>query len=431
MRDRHKEQNRISTLISLIIAGEAIFVLPFVMARVFRPTLLTVFDITNTELGLFFSIYGIVAIVSYIFGGTLADRFAARNLMAIALWLTSIGGMIMFLLPPSGIMRAIYGFWGFTSIFLFWAAMIRATREWGGSGFQGRAFGWLEGGRGATAAVTGTIALVLFSHISADTSPGIPDPNGIHAFQMVILVFSAMTFLSGLLVWYFVPKTQSDIESEPLGESLRRVMKLIRMPSVWMLAVIIVCAYVGYKSTDDFSLYAREVLGFSEADAAGIGTAALWLRALVAILAGYLADRFEPIKVLIVCFGLTLVCGLLVGMGWLDQILGLILLNLTLTAVGIYGVRAIYFATMKEAKIPFGYTGTAVGIVSFVGFTPDIFMGPWMGHLLDEYAGETGHQFVFLLLSSFAVIGLITSIIFKGYGKKAGNAVMRTEIINE
>lgn len=418
MRDRHKGQKKISILISLIIAGEAIFILPFVMARIFRPTLLAVFDITNTELGLFFSIYGLVAIVSYIFGGTLADRFAARNLMASALWLTSIGGVIMFFLPSSGIMKALYGFWGFTSIFLFWAAMIRATREWGGSGFQGRAFGWLEGGRGATAALTGTIALVLFARFSADTSTGSLASNGIHAFQIVILVFSIMTFVSGLLVWYLVPKTRSDIESEPISESFQRVMKIIRLPSVWMLAIIIVCAYVGYKSTDDFSLYAREVLGFSEAEAAGVGTAALWLRALVAILAGYLADRFDRIKVLIVCFGITVGCGLLIGVGLLDQILGLILLNLTLTAVGIYGVRAIYFATMKEAKIPFGYTGTAVGIVSFVGFTPDIFMGPWMGHLLDKYPGETGHQYVFLLLSLFAVIGLITSLIFKWHEQK-------------
>jgi MFS family permease len=406
-----------SILISLIIAGEAIFILPFVMARVFRPSLLSAFDITNTELGIFFSVYGIVAIISYIFGGTLADRFAARNLMAIALWLTSIGGMIMFFLPSSDIMKVVYGFWGFTSIFLFWAALIRATREWGGSGFQGRAFGWLEGGRGATAALTATIAFLLFSRFSTGPSTAVNDSSDIHAFQFVILVFTCLTFMSGLLVWYLVPKTSPRAEHTSSKESFERVVKVIKLPTVWLLAIIIVCAYVGYKSTDDFSLYAREILGFSEADAAGVGTAALWLRALVAILAGYLADRFDRIKLLTICFVITACCGLLVGVGLLDHILGLILLNLALTAVGIYGVRAIYFAVMKEAKVPIGYTGTAVGIVSFVGFTPDIFMGPWMGHLLDKYPGETGHQYVFLLLAFFAVIGLITSIVFKWYEK--------------
>jgi hypothetical protein len=91
------------------------------------------------------------------------------------------------------------------------------------------------------------------------------------------------------------------------------------------------------------------------------------------------------------------------------------ILNLTLTAAGIYGLRAIYFAVMKEARIALGFTGTAVGIISFVGFTPDIFMGPWMGHLLDKYPGEPGHQYVFLVLFLFAVIGMITSLVFRWY----------------
>lgn len=167
-------------------------------------------------------------------------------------------------------------------------------------------------------------------------------------------------------------------------------------------------------------MYAKEVLGFSEVSAAGIGTAALWIRAFVAILAGYMADRLNNIKVIIVCYVMTIGSGLLIGFGILNQITGLILLNLTLTAIGIYGVRAIYFAIMKEAKIPFGYTGTAVGIVSFVGFTPDVFMSPWMGHLLDKYPGATGHQYVFLVLSLFAFFGLVTSLLFRLNEKKKG-----------
>jgi predicted MFS family arabinose efflux permease len=123
------------TLITLIVAGESVFFLPFVLARVFRPTLLDLFAISNTELGLWFSLYGVVAMISYLLGGPLADRFPARNLMAYALWLTSAGGVLMSLVPSSRIMLWLYAFWGFTTICLFWAAMIRATREWGGTDF--------------------------------------------------------------------------------------------------------------------------------------------------------------------------------------------------------------------------------------------------------------------------------------------------------
>ena len=96
----------------------------------------------------------------------------------------------------------------------------------------------------------------------------------------------------------------------------------------------------------------------------------------------------------------------------LAPVVGLVLLNMALTALGIYAVRALYFAILKQASIPMGFTGTAVGIVSLVGYTPDVFMSPWMGHLLDSNPGETGHQYVFLVLSGFALVGLLTCIVF-------------------
>jgi len=71
-------------ILLLIVAGEAVFILRFVLARVFRPTFLDVFQLTNLELGTCFSVYGIIAFVSYLFGGPYADRFPPRKLMAIA-----------------------------------------------------------------------------------------------------------------------------------------------------------------------------------------------------------------------------------------------------------------------------------------------------------------------------------------------------------
>jgi len=409
------EKKRISTLIAFIIAGEAVYFLPFVMARIFRPTLLATFEISNTELGSWFLIYGVVAIISYTFGGVLADRFPARNLMAVALWLTSLGGVVMTWIPSALIMKIIYGYWGFTTIFLFWAALIRATREWGGDGFQGRAFGWLESGRGGTAAFIGTVGFILFSLFHVETPAGEVETEGFHAFQIVIVSGSVFTFLTGILVWFVVPRKSPGSKNRTAIDAIKRIIHLIRIPTIWLLSVMIVCAYVGYKITDDFSLFAREVLGFSEVSAAGVGTIAIWIRALVAIGAGYLGDRFDHIRVIAICFVLTLISGFMIGFGILDQFSGIVILYLLLTSIGIYSVRSLYFAVMKEARVPVGYTGTAVGIVSFVGFTPDIFMGPWMGHLLDKSPGATGHQNVFLLLSAFALLGFVTTLLFKRF----------------
>jgi MFS transporter, GlpU family, inner membrane protein len=86
-------------LLVLIIAGESIFFLPFVLARIFRSTMLDYFQITNTELGTWFALYGLVAMASYLAGGPLADRFSARRLMTLALVLTSLGGFMMAFIP--------------------------------------------------------------------------------------------------------------------------------------------------------------------------------------------------------------------------------------------------------------------------------------------------------------------------------------------
>jgi len=391
-------KGRTITLVTLIIAGEGIFFLPFVLARVFRPTLLDLFDISNTELGLWFSVYGVVAMISYLLGGPLADRFPSRNLMATALWLTSGGGIIMATVPTNRLMILLYAFWGFTTICLFWAAMIRATREWGGTAFQGRAFGWLEGGRGGVAAILATFAFLLFSRAGN--------------LRMVMLAASLGIFLSGWMVWLFIPRKPPERAGIPISGVMSGVIRLLRIRNTWLLSIIIICAYSGYKITDDFSLFARDVLGFTETSSAGVGTAALWIRALVAILAGYLADRYNRLNVITVGFAFTVMGGILIGFGILEGITWLILLNLAFTSAGIYGVRALYFAVMNEAGIPAALTGTAVGIVSFAGFTPEVFIGPWMGRLLDNSPGVAGHRHVFLLLAAFALSGLVTSLLF-------------------
>ncbi|MCA9685522.1 MAG: hypothetical protein KC457_25310, partial [Myxococcales bacterium] len=139
--------SRVLAMVALITAGEAIFLLPFVIPRVFRPTLLEVFAIDNLELGVAQSIYGVVAMIAYFAGGPLADRFSARWLMAAALLATGVSGLALLGSPSLATLELLYGLWGMSTILLFWAAMIRATRVWGGAATQGRAFGLLDGGR--------------------------------------------------------------------------------------------------------------------------------------------------------------------------------------------------------------------------------------------------------------------------------------------
>jgi len=401
------------TILLLILAGEAVFILPFVLARVFRPTVLEAFNLTNVQLGACQSVYGIVAFFAYLFGGPLADRFPPRKLMAIALWMTAAGGIVYGSYPSYLTLKVLYGYWGFTTIFLFWAAMIKATRIWGGTSSQGKAFGFLDGGRGLVGALFGLLGVFIFSLFVAGELSEIQFSERKEAFQYVIWISSAIVALIGLLVWFLLKSGADDKEIILEKISKKDISAVLKLPAVWLLMIIILCAYVGYKITDVFSLYAKEVMAYDEVNSAKVGTFLLFIRPVVGIIIGFLADKSRVTFWLIIGFILSIVGALLFATGIITpSATWLFFSSIMVTATGIYAARSLYFATMQEGNIPLILTGTAVGLISLVGYTPDIFAGPAMGHLLDTSPGVVGHQHVFWMLMAFSTVGAIASIIY-------------------
>lgn len=406
-------------LILLILSGEAIFILPFVLPRVFRPTVLDVLELDNVELGLCFSVYGLVAMVSYVFGGPLADKYQPRKLIAVALWMTALGGFLFAQYPALWVLQVLYGWWGFTTIFLFWAPMIKATRIWGGANSQGRAFGFLDGGRGLTGALFSLLGVLVFSFFLT-TSPDLPDRKA--AFTYVLYTVSIIIILVGLLVWFFM-KT-GDEEKEMILEriSWKDIKQVLKLPSVWLLMVIILCGYVGYKITDIISQYAEEVMLYNQVEAAKVGTLLQFLRPATGILFGLIADRLKITWLLVVGFFFALIGGLLFASGIIaPSTTTLFFISVLVIAVGVYAIRALYFGVMQAGKIPLTLTGTAVGLISLIGYTPDVFAGPAYGMLLDAHPGEElGHQHVFWMLSAFAFVGGVAAFIYhQKYGKSS------------
>ena len=417
---RETTNQKFLILTLLILSGEFIYFLPYVLSRVFRPTFLDVFQLNNFQLGSLFSVYGIVALLSYIYGGVITDRYSPRKLMSSALFLTAIGGLVLASYPSYQTLQILYGYWGFTSVFLFWGAMIKATRVWGGNNNQGKAFGFLDGGRGIVAASMGSIGVFIFSIVLTNDIESASVVERQEAFSYVILFSSFMVAFIGLLVFIFLKSSEekSTTVESPLN-SLTNIKYILKNESIWLLMVIIMCAYVGYKVTDLYSLYASEVMLFDQIEAAEVGALQLYLRPIVCIVIGLLADKTKNMFWIIFGFITMLIGALIFSSGFIKPEMNYIFfLSLVVLAVGTYSIRALYFAVLKEAKIPFALTGTAVGLISVVGYSPDIFAGPIMGHLLDKYPGITGHQYVYLMLVVFSIIGLIASLRFARLIKK-------------
>ena len=396
-------------MFALIFGGEMIFSLPYHLPRYYRPTVLEMFGLSNTELGDAFVYYGIAAMICYFPGGILADHFSARRLMTVSLAATAAGGAYLATVPSFAGLAALYGFWGVASVLLFWGALIRATRSWGGRAAQGRGFGLLDGGRGLAAAGFASLGVMLLrSGLGSDR--GLSDAAArADALQLAVIQYTLVTLAAGIAAWLCIPDSAPDelVRGRARWLSMQAVLG---RREVWLIAVVVTCAYVGYKGIDYYSGYAYDILGMSQVDAAGLAANASYIRLVAALSGGLLGDRIGIARAVWISFGALAACwGILNLLDASSGTLWIVYANLAVTYFGVYALRGLYFSLLAHTRVPHEATGAAVGLISLIGYSPDVFLGPIAGRLLDNYPGEAGYQHLYLLLGSVSFIGLVTA----------------------
>ena len=270
--------------------------------------------------------------------------------------------------------------------------------------------------RGLLAAAWASLAALAFGWLFPEGIASASFADKQEALRDIILGYSAITFVAGVFVWFALKHPHGgegehleewDPERESVGQHIAQVM---RMPAVWMIAIIVICAYVAYKGFDNYSLYAVQAWRLTEVEAAQLVSIGAWMRPVAALGIGLLGDRYLVSRMTVITFAALLASQLCFailtpqpGLGWV------LLLNILLGSAAMFGLRALYFALFEEAKVPATVTGTAVGLVSVLGYTPDIFVSYVGGVILDRSPGLAGHQHYFGFLAAFAALGLAVS----------------------
>lgn len=203
-----------------------------------------------------FALYGVVAMLAYFPGGAIADYFSARKLMVASLIAMAIGSAYFYTIPTLAGLYFLFAYFGLTSILLFWAAMIKATRNWGGSQSQGMAFGILDGGRGLVASLAASVGVFIFASFLGEELSTYG--NQVEAIQSVILYYSILTLLAAVLVWFMVVEPADSITSTPPTMIFKTTLL---QSKVWLQGGIIIAAYCGFKALDNYGIYAVQVLG--------------------------------------------------------------------------------------------------------------------------------------------------------------------------
>jgi len=342
--------------------------------------------------------------VTYVPGGWLADRFSARHLMSIALAISGMGGLVFARIPPFEVCIALYGLWGVSASLIFWSALVKATRKWGGEDGQGRAYGFLEGGRSLSDAGFGLLFLAIFAWQGADSA----------ALSTNINLMSFSLIVMALMVWFVMknaPASQPDMQLPSSAFSWSKLRIVLRMPILWLLSLVILATNWGMWGTIYFTPYATDILGLGEVWGGAVGGGKYWLAAIVAIFAGFIADRIGPAKTVVGLFFL-LTAGFLLfaSVPGAPGLLPILLLNAVVVATAVYALRGIYYALLEQGNVPLALTGTAVGMVSVLGYTPDTLAPLVSGLILDAWPGAKGFQVLFGLICGICMLGLIGSV---------------------
>jgi nitrate/nitrite transporter NarK len=362
------------------------------------------FELTKGEMGMLMGVFGAVSLLCYAPGGWLADRFSSRKLITLAMLITGSTGFYYASFPSYKMAMAMHVLWGISISLIFWNAMIRATRNWAPESQQGRAFGFLEAGRGLASVIPASILLGLFTWLGSTRM----------ALATVISGWSAIIVLCGVAAWFVLeddnPTRAAGSGGKKTGAGWKTVVEVLKMPAVWLIALIIISTTTAYWATYYFAPYATEVFMLSVAAAGMLSVGRIWISPVAPVVSGFVADRFGISNTAIVLLLILMVSFGLFAMTPANQsLLQLVVLNGAIAAICIFGLRGIYFAMLDEQRIPTAVTGTAAGVASIIGFLPEIYMPVLVGNLLDSYPGLTGYRILFGGTSIVAALGAVAA----------------------
>jgi len=387
----------------LCLSGGIIYLLPY-LREVYYIPLQKVLHLSNTQLGLLMSVFGTVAMISYLPGGWLADRVSPRKLLTLSLVATGMAGLYFATFPSYQVCIAIHAFWGLSCTLTFWAALIKATRNWASSTEQGRAFGILESGRGIAEVASSTAFLAVFAKLGSEN----------FALSQVIILFSVLNIIIGIMTWFSLRDSTRDNlrkeEKETIG--LKEVIKVLKMPMVWLISIVILAAYSAYWGSYYFTPLATEVFLMSVVFGGALGVGKMWIKPISALGAGFLADKIGPSRTVAWSFVILIFSfGVFIFTPGSPKLVLILVINTAIAATAIFALRGVYFALLEEGGVPLAVTGTATGALSVIGFSPDVFMPVLGGILLDGYPGALGYRYFFIFISGLCIIGLLAALL--------------------
>jgi MFS family permease len=397
-------------LLLLVVAAGAIYPMLY-LRQVYQTTMLDVFAINDEQLGYLYSSLGTLFLVSYLPSGWLADRIAPRLLICFSLIGTGLLGVWYATAPSFPMLMVIFCGWGITTGLTFWAAVIKRVNTIAHDE-QGRFFGLLDGGRGLIEALLATIAIALFAYVANTRGDGAST-----GFKLVVHMYAFLCIGLGVLL-ALVKDTESQgpavVARTDGGNVLTDLKQLASIPELWLVTAIVFCGYQVFWATYSFAPYLQEGgFGLSAVAAGMITTLKLWMRPVGGIGGGFLGDRFSKVNILILALVLAAfsLIVLVVSPGFRNNV-SLVILVLFI-GVLTYAIRGLYWALLDDCNVPPRISGLAIGLISVLGYSPDVFLPLLNGYFTQKFPGALGYQIYFCCVAFMALLGAVAALVLR------------------
>jgi len=393
----------IKLAVLVIVAGN---IYPLIYLRQnFEVSILESFGMTSNQLGQNYAMLGVLYMITYLPSGWLADRVAPRILMSFSLLFAGLLGVWFASLPSFQATQIIFAGWGIAAGLTFWSALIKATTLLAKPEEQGRFFGILDGGRGLVEAILATIAVGMFAYFTNDLNEDTPT-----ALVKVIWLYVGMMLVLAPISFFLLnePLPEGDKQTTQKHSSSNVIADLkilASKPEVWLCAICILTGYQLFWATYSFSAYMQVHYGLTAVAVGSITVAKLWMRPIGAAAAGFAGDFLNREKVLGILLVLSSIA--LASLSVMPVTIGSIALLAIVLVIGLltYAVRGIFWSTLESCQISNSIKGLAIGLISLIGYSPDVYLPLLSNYLFEQYPGKTGYTIYFNIIAVMGLMG--------------------------
>ncbi len=396
------------TLLILVVSAAAFYQIPY-LRWTFYDGMLELSGLNNTQFGLTMSVYGTVSMILYLPGGIIADKISSKILVPVSLFVTGAAGSLLMTGPGYMLQMVAYVLLAAAGTLTFWAALNKATMNLD-DGDGSKMLGLLEGGRGLAQAAFSAVFLAIFGMCA----------SAVGGVKVVLGGYAALNIIFAVLSFFILEDDgKSGAASEPVHAA--DVFEIIKMPVVWLLALVVISSYCFHLGSTYMTPYFTNIIGATAVLSGALAVVRNYIAQMAgAPFGGAMAQKTGSSSFIVGCGFIAMVIGIavVVFLPSDSSMMVPLVVFMIISAVSIYVIRGIYFAIIGECGIPLRLTGTAVGIVSVIGFTPDIFMNAICGSLLDKYEGVRGYRYIFIMMLAIALVGLVSSWILYFMSKR-------------